>query len=173
MALAEGKPSDSVSGKPAVHQRFISGMMNNYENLLYEDEEARYHKWCRGTPPTPACNENTDDELLNRKDEAGAGGRTDRWFIHPGIVTSHRNSSASKKDGFKHAQKVHTLSDDVMAGKLSSYLTGWTGMAMCCTSTEIFELLCRFRDRTDTNSTYVQKRWRRLTNLLFFLTFQR
>lgn len=44
MALAEGEPSDSVSGKPAVHQRFISGMMNNYENLLYEDEEARYHK---------------------------------------------------------------------------------------------------------------------------------
>lgn len=64
--------------------------------------------------------ENTDAELLSKKDEAGAEGGPDRWVIHPGMLTSHRDSSAAKKDGFEYAQKVHTLSDDAMAAKRSS-----------------------------------------------------
>lgn len=38
--------------------------------------------------------------------------------------------------------EVCTLSDDVMAGKLSS-AEGWTGIVVCCTSTEIFVPLVR------------------------------
>lgn len=33
---------------------FIGGTMNDWENLLTEGEIARYRKWCRGTPLTPA-----------------------------------------------------------------------------------------------------------------------
>lgn len=70
--------------------------------------------------PRLPYNENTDDELLSKKDDTGAEGGPDRWVIHPGMLTPHRDSSAAKKDGFEYAQKVHTVSDDVMAAKRSS-----------------------------------------------------